>query len=48
MHLKSRAFNYETLRVITNGEQKDEHWLAMLEADALMRNTANDKPLKMG
>lgn len=45
--IKSRLFNYETLRSIANGELKDEKWLSMLEAGAMMRDTSNDKLLKI-
>ena len=45
--IKSRFFNYSTLRAIAVGELKDEKWLTMLEAGAMMRDTANDKLLKM-
>ncbi|MEW8546493.1 MAG: hypothetical protein AB2693_23490 [Candidatus Thiodiazotropha sp.] len=46
LQVKSRLFNYETLRSIANGDLKDEKWLSMLEAGAMMRDTSNDKLLK--
>ena len=36
-----------TLRAIAVGELKDERWLTMLEAGAMIGDKANDKLLKM-
>lgn len=46
MVTKSRFYTYETLRKIATCSYKDEKWLTMVEAGAMMRDTCNDKLLK--
>ena len=47
MLCKSRLYTYELLRAIANGEHRDDQWMTLVEAGAMMRSTANDKFLKI-
>ena len=41
MLCKSLLYTYELLRAIANGKHRDDRWLTMVEAGAMMRSTAN-------